>query len=389
MALQNTGEWTFLLRGPDVTGNYIPSTWVTHSNLMGIRDQRLTVRLNDTSEFSFAVNGYHDDAKIIKELETDILLFRNGASVFRGRVGPSTDNIGTETHDVNFTAYDYREILNRRILYPGDAVLTYAATVAKDERQIAWNLIQATQGRVNGDLGITLWPDADTNTERLRTFTAGQNIGQIMQELSDAEYGMEWLIDASLQLRVFENGHFGKQGPQSPTVRYNQLEYGVNVTKVIRTLDIQEYATAALYIGGTGTTPVQRTSYAVDNSVQVTGRWERTQSETDNTNQSKLVEQANGDFNEAQRLIPSYTVTLVPGSWGGPQDMWVGDTVILLVDSGRINVNTTYRVLEISVGINQEGLEDVTVALARYPRPRKYIKRVFQISQRLDALELR
>ena len=59
-------------------------------------------------------------------------------------------------------------------------------------------------------------------------------------------------------------------------------------------------------------------------------------------------------------LVPSYTLTLPPGIYkDGLINM--GDTVPVIIRSGRLNVNTTMRIVGLSFVIGDDGQEDVEV----------------------------
>jgi hypothetical protein len=60
-------------------------------------------------------------------------------------------------------------------------------------------------------------------------------------------------------------------------------------------------------------------------------------------------------------------VTLAPGAWNGPADFWLGDTIELRVVSGRLNVDTTLRVLGFAFDVNDDGTEHIALTVGRDP----------------------
>jgi hypothetical protein len=85
-------------------------------------------------------------------------------------------------------------------------------------------------------------------------------------------------------------------------------------------------------------------------------------------------------------LIPVYTLTLTPGTYyyGAP---FMGDVVPLVVQSGRLNVNTNVRVLGITYQIGDDGQEDVLLTVGQ---PGRTLVQLIQQSQHdLNALALR
>ena len=116
---------------------------------------------------SFTLPGQHPQTAIVAELATDVVVARNGRLLFRGRVGASTETHSGTVDTVNFTAVDYRGMLDHRVLWP-DSTLEYTGV---DQSDIAWQVIADTQAL--GNLGITRGVGAVTGVVRDRTFTAG------------------------------------------------------------------------------------------------------------------------------------------------------------------------------------------------------------------------
>jgi hypothetical protein len=87
---------------------------------------------------------------------------------------------------------------------------------------------------------------------------------------------------------------------------------------------------------------------------------------SDVTIQSTLDDRANGGLAWYGLLTPSYTLSLRPGaySYGNPN---MGDTIPLVINEGRLNVNTSVRVVGIDYVIGDDGQEDVTLTVGRPP----------------------
>ena len=91
-----------------------------------------------------------------------------------------------------------------------------------------------------------------------------------------------------------------------------------------------------------------------------------------------LQEKAHGDINYDAILDPSYTLNMAPDAytWGNPN---MGDVVPLIVNSGRLNVNSTVRVLGISYAICDDGAEDVVLTVTR---PQTSLAKLFDNADR-------
>jgi hypothetical protein len=82
-----------------------------------------------------------------------------------------------------------------------------------------------------------------------------------------------------------------------------------------------------------------------------------------------------------------YTVRLKRGGWQGPDHIWLGDTVRLIIPSGRLDVDTTARVHEVAIDIDEDGGETVTLTLGgKRPDFRRWPS---AIERRLKNLERR
>jgi hypothetical protein len=86
-------------------------------------------------------------------------------------------------------------------------------------------------------------------------------------------------------------------------------------------------------------------------------------------------------------IRPVWTVKLRRGAWDGPDHIWLGDTIRLIVMSGRLRTDTTLRVFEVDISLDSAGGEDITLALGG-PRldPRRRAK---DTERRLRNLERR
>jgi hypothetical protein len=79
-----------------------------------------------------------------------------------------------------------------------------------------------------------------------------------------------------------------------------------------------------------------------------------------------LAQRAQGDVALSGVLTPVYTLTLRPGTYTFGA-FGIGDTLPLIVNSGRLAVNTTVRILGITWNVGDDGQEDVTLTVGRPP----------------------
>lgn len=335
------------------------------AELTEARSRRMTFALDDDASAGWTLPGRHPQTALVDEVETDIVVARDGLALFRGRINASDDSVSPDVHSCTFSAVDYRGLLTRRIVWPTST--TSFAQV--DQAQIAATLINDSQAL--GTLGITAAPAA-TGIKRDRTYDVGSTIGDLITSLGRAINGFEWDISPTLGLRVF----YPRRGVTTPTF---VAEYGRNVSDVRRTVTSGDFANAIRFSGKDGVASVTNVI-----APGPEGRWERQLGNPDLTTPAAITEQANGAILAVSAITPSYSVTLMPGTWA-PGVVWLGDMVRLLVRSGRLDVDVNVRVVGASIDIGENGEEKVALTLARWRGDLP--GRLADYQARLDRLE--
>ena len=241
----------------------------------------------------------------------------------------------------------------------GTAALTAAnqtplAFVQTDQGRIAWDVITSTQQCAGGNWGITngIGPTSGTLRDR-STYDTGKPLGDIISELGRVDGGFEWEIDAALAL----NRWYPTRGSTKGTI-----DYGGLLTKVQRTLTPADFGNVAIASGDPNlTTPVTAVASGVASDVR--GRWEVSQGYATVKEQTTVSSKATWLLAQVSTLRPDYVVTFAQGRWKGPTDIWLGDTVTLSVNSGRLSVAGQFRVIEIQLSWGENGEETVTMGL--------------------------
>ena len=367
---------------------------ITHA-----RGRRLERKLNDAATFTFTVDGRSDVARLIREMETDVVVWRTddrpGAKeVMYGRfiVAQSEDVLTAESHSVVFTCHDYFAMLNRRYL---TKPVTY--TGQAQNAIVIWLLQLATTGLTSADglksfmpgsylplRGSVTAPDGGPGANgppRDRTYTAQSSIGQLITDLAavigNTPAGTAFDFDVRTlggvpfaptfdTLRIFNGG-------QGVTNDDAVLEYGGNVAGLTRSANTQDYSNFVRLVGqatgGQDVPPIYSEAWDDDaNDVGITpvGVWQEAGNASDVSIQATLDQQAAGRLNASAVLIPSYSLTLRPGTY---REGWVnmGDTVPLVVRSGRLDVLSSVRVVGTAFDISEDGPEVVTLTVGRPP----------------------
>lgn len=375
---------TFLLGPPAVTGR--PPLWEVNEP----RSPKVTLKLTDSSEAGFTIDGDHPIAERVDELATDLHVLwaytpdARREWIYRGRVGATSDQLpesGEYTLTIN--TLDYRAVLARRLLMSGSRQVWNQV----DQGEIAWGLINTVQQLRGGNLGIVPSPDGIlTGQLRDRSYNLGDEVRQRIDELSEVINGFEWDIvpggPSALHLAIF----YPERGRDRGVV----LEHGKLAAAITRNVDPSQYANAIRVTGaapeGGGDEPPPHEGLAEDIDTAPQGRWDAAES-TSITTRAALEERRDWLRDQRQVIHPTYTVKLKPGAWRGPGHIGLGDAVRLPLYRGRLRINRTLRVHEITLAPGGGDHEDVELTLGG-PKP-DLRRRALLTERRLSDLERR
>jgi microcystin-dependent protein len=352
--------WSFQLVRP--TGEYVGA-------LSAATARKLSFFVDAAATAAFTMPGDHPQTAQIAELSVDVAASRNGTALFRGRVGNSTDQLTADTITSTFAALDYRGMLGRRILWQG---VTRSFRGA-DQADIAWQMIADTQALAGGALSITRGAAAATGQRRDRDYDPGKNLGEAITQLGQVQNGFEWEIDASRRFNLF----YPQRGRSTGLV----LTYGRDIVEAARSLDASAFANAIRFNGSNNTTADELTVTSWDPEQ---GRWDGQKSDPNLILQATVDQRAAYELADASTLTPAYQVTMVEGLWD-PAQIWVGDTVTLVVASGRLNVNAAYRIVQIDITLSDDGAEKVVLSVQAAPAA--LTSRLVEYNSRIQNLE--
>jgi hypothetical protein len=213
---------------------------------------------------------------------------------------------------------------------------------------------------------------ASSGQLRDRTYTGNTEIGQAIDALAKVAGGFDYDVwprsdlNGEDYLRVFYPA-------QGVTRTSPALVYGSTISTVQRSVDSGTYGNYWRCIGNNGSSDpnvaqLYGEAYNADASggqAGAVGTW----MSVDNTTasvvlQNTLNEQAGGDLAINGVLVPTYQLGLTPGFYTlGAINM--GDTVPLVIQSGRLNVSTTVRVVGITYNVGDDFQEDVVLTVGR------------------------
>lgn len=314
----------------------------------------LTIRLDAASSATFTLDARTDEAAEIVPLATDLIVTRDGVKLFRGRIAPANGNLDATKHTVQWTAIDYRALLQRRIT--GTSGASYKATAAG---AIAWDVVATSEALSGGALGITAGEGTSSGTTRDLTVLPGKPVMETINELGHLDGGFEWEIDPDLALNLY---HSGMGADNGVVARYGGLISAVNYT-----LNPDDFANAVVVTGNQTTIPVAAADAGIGTDVR--GRWELSQGFPTIEVQATLDDRGPFVLAQTSTLRPTYRVTLRKDTpteqrWRGPSHIWKGDTVALDVHDGWLDVTEEpHRVVEIGVAVDDNGGEEVQFGL--------------------------
>jgi hypothetical protein len=358
------------------------------------RGRRLEQKLNEPASLTFTIDGHDPSAAQLLELATDVIAYRwddrqgRDVAMFRGLIDHSEDQITEQSAVVTFTAHDYLAMLNRRLLT--SAASQYMNFAQWDQDAIVAQLLNSARAAASST-NVSFSPGsylplaisqvdpsgvgrAYSGVLRDRNYQPGQNIGEAIDNLAAVingfdyaarPYGPQYQADA---LAVYY--------PQQGVTRDDaELVYGINVSSLTRTVSSGDYANYVRVIGNKASSDANAPQLFAEawnndaNNITVNpiGTWMTVENASDVSLQTTLNEKAQGDLATAGLIVPSYTVKLRPGAYtyGTPN---MGDTVPLIIQEGRLNVNTLVRMVGLSFDIGEDGDENVGVTLGR-PAP--------------------
>lgn len=405
------GLWRLTLHSRTfVPGSVFPRDTVI-VDLSDARSRRLEFGWNQPAKLTFNVDGRSQAAAYIQELTTDVYAWRwddrSGTAgdhlMFRGVVAQSEDTVSEQAHTVNLTCHDYLAVMIRRF-YAGGADLVYTQW---DQDAIVRDLLARASSVRAGD-GTSLLPGSQlpfdywgTNPDgtyrsassgqiRDRTYTGGTSLGQAVLDLAAVINGFDVDVWATTdqsgrdRLRVWYPSR-GISRTDTPLV------YGSSVASFTRSVNSADYANYVRVIGESPTDGPQLFAETWNADANDVGRaplglWMDSENESDVNQLTTLQQKAAGALATEGVVVPSYTLKLRPG-WYRPGYPNLGDTVPLLIRTGRLDVSTTVRVLGLTYVIGDDGQEDVELTVGR---PALTLTALFANAKRdIDALARR
>lgn len=356
--------------------------------------RKLTFSTVDADTLSFDMPGNHLQTARITPLVDDVLVFRGEVPVQRFRVVSRQLSKDSGVLKAQFTAVAYKALLDAWIFHDAEP----RSFVATEQTDIAWEIIRSGLSTFAGaDMGLSrgtlpqtlvvrdLIGSIEEGGDRPEYFLPGMKRREAIDNVSNMINGFEWSIDPDpldpYRLLKFNTWNVGKRTvhpDRSPLV----LDDGGSMTSWSHTVTPTDYGNV---IRHTGTSSVEEGQRALEpvwwpstrNPVEPApeGRWERDINNSDLTTQSAVDSYARSAYEQVHDYVPEISANLRRGVWRGPGQLWVGDKARFIVTEpvdgvpGEwiLYIDEDVRVIEVNVDVDEQGAEDVSLALNRPP----------------------
>lgn len=224
---------------------------------------------------------------------------------------------------------------------------------------IAWDLIDSTQSiGVDDDFGVTLGPDQYTTADRERTYD-DKNIKDAIIQQTDiigSEYDFQFTWDK--KFNTYE--HLGSDRP----------DIILTYPEIITSLGVPDSAIGTfnkIRALGSGMGEEKLVSIAEDPTSKTEFKTrEKPVLYNDISVQETLDEHAARDLSQAKDVIQIPSITL-PGTALDLNDVWLGDRIrVVIKDTPSLPVDGMYRIEKISVTLDDNDVETITLDLDNY-----------------------
>jgi hypothetical protein len=336
-----------------------PSYRVVIADLDGVEIEEVPFKnlqysfaLNDAGSCSFSLPIF--DTKCTKDIlwpgKREVYVIRDGVRVWGGYLWAAFPN--TDDKEMRFASEGWLSRLSRRYI---DADHFKVDT---EQLDLAWSLINFTQSKTEGDLGITRFnPAEDSGIERTRRYHAWEryNIADELIALTEVANGFDFEITANKEWKTY----FPQKGTVKPVV--------FDLEKNIGTLDFQIDASdliSEFTALGAGERRNRCIITVADASVRTEfGLLQGHDSYSGVKHYDTLADKATDqlDLNKTLRRTPQLSVVTEEPLF---TDYVVGDQVRVRATYGNyIDIDELFRVTAVSMQVADSGRESQTVFL--------------------------
>jgi hypothetical protein len=316
----------------------------------------LELKLNDTSTFSFSMDGKTLESlcaavgttprQVLYPARTEVKVYRNDNALFGGIISQVTPTYGVDAITLDVSADSYIQYFSKRLLNK-----TYSST---DRSDIAWDAIDTVQSVTYGDLGVTQGTLATTyDSDLTADYRDVKSIIKLYTYAQPTTYDFEITPDKvfntytrlgsdkpEIEL-VYPQNIISIRIPRSSDTLYNKVIGIGSGIGVERLESIQEDATSQL-------------TYRVQESKQLFSTVSEQTTLDDNT--EGVLEQSKGVLELPELSVKASDIEL--------DTTRPGDSITVRIENSTIgdDVNGLYRIYGMSLRVDLDGNEDVSLS---------------------------
>lgn len=259
-------DWKWYIAQPTFSGG-IFNGFDLITPLFSARSRTLNLALNGVESASFTVHTLDAAASYINPITTALVCYRNGQLKWSGPIWTINETVGDSQGDVQVQAVGWFQLLMYRLLkcgtYLSNPMVGPASTSTaianyyylQDPVSIAVDMVQRTNYEYPTGVSVGSTPGNPNNVQWSVTVNQLQNIGQMIQQLSNIESGFDFRVDpVTLALNFYygtvKSGYtiYGR-GNDRPNAIFR---FGSNLSTLSRLIDPSKLTTQETVIGQYG-----------------------------------------------------------------------------------------------------------------------------------------
>lgn len=334
-----SGEYTFKVA--DIAGNMLAE--------LPLGNPVWTFALNaeGSATFTLPIHDPKADPNLLSVGDRDLYIYADGDLKWAGRIW--NIEASTSNNEIRCSALGWFSIFKRRF------VTANRSYDNEEQFDIAWDLIDHSQDKTGGDVGIVNGSGSPSGVLRDRKF-----FGYELSNIHDEIVAMTELQDG-FDFEITPEKQFIAYYPMKGDDVDFPLELGKNVATIATQEDALDLANS-VYAVGAGDGDATCIANAIDATSRTTyGLLEAVESFTEIKQFTTLQSRANSQLKVLKhpRITPNIYIVL-----GADQDYYdyvVGDRVHVKADYGYLQIDDDYRIITMTYQLTNDGREAVTL----------------------------
>ena len=274
-------------------------------------------------------------------------IFRNNSKIWSGIYTVANGNIDDITGILTAKFEGYLWLLKKMFISPSGKTFT-----SEDMGTILWTLIDDFQNLPNGDYGLTSG-SISTGIDKDRTYAPFKNVYDAFLQMSEVQNGADFEITEDKVLNVYTS-----QGKRLNHV----FEYGKNIERITGfNINANDLVNNAYAIGsGEGDDLLYSVAHDVQ-SQELYGLMQDTRLHSDVVLIDTLTEHAKNWVDEYRNMVEIYALDVKASPDPTLKSYGIGDEIRVVINKGYLNIDTYKRIKKLTVSVNSEGKETVSV----------------------------